>query len=419
MKQQNDTSKITKTLMPFLVLCQSCIIIPPVYAQAAADTDTPILPTPKTPTAVFALSECPLTPKAAGDGREAFGALAAGLLIPLAEAIIKPVAEAGVNFIAKKLEKRALALSASSTSNAHGVFYKFIPGNENQGAFPSIGVNLGCVVIIRADFGAQSALFSVESTSKKAQSDSNAIVVSDSSGWSVDDLTRVNTVLTELKSVSTYPKRFVQLRSVPEVYLEFKVDTIWTQAQRLSKNADDETVIDENSKPEEIATSFGLQPTVFRYRVPGPERSRNEKSVMVNLNISAGVVENNAIENKLVYSHAYNLGKFKAGDTREVLSHVVAPLQQVPLPSRLEQSSLVSDASGNLDIVKTSSINFVPLTIQATVSELESGGDLERAIANSLRENRDNIVTPVLTLTREQLERALGVEEDDNDNNGR
>lgn len=397
--------KITKSL---LILSMTGVLSaqPSAFAQKGETQPSTavVLPLPETPTAVFASQQCPLTDDNP-DPVEAFPALLAPLLIPIAKAIVQPIIETGVDVVAQKLEKRALELNSSATARANGSFY------SKSGT--SIDTGFNCIVVLRAQIsednldGKYIVGDKIEPKNKDREKKLKKERVAEKGNWEAGEIDKINSALAELQTLEKDLARTFFINSPPEFYLELKLSVV-KEAVTVMKDG----VEVKASKPPEIPTRFSLRPVELRFRKKGSKRGDGEKQLLLDLEIEGEVADDNKITKKVLYSHTYDFGKLQPGDNA-ILAHYTAPVSPVPIPSRITQSFVIQADGRGLEETSISRLNLVPFVVTATVREIEDGGDFEKAIASSLKAKKDDIVKPFVTLTEEQIKKAFGVEEKD------
>lgn len=380
--------------------------------QAASPPAPVVLPRPATDLGVFVVNNCPISQK--GGGQEGLLAVLGGILLPLAKSIIQPAVEAGVDFVARKLDERALELNASATARSNGLFFEEKIVNET----PGVGQGFGCIIVTRAKFGTSSPQWA--SLLSKAQN---------AKGWSEQDLKKINDKLLSLAEKDDPFKKNVQLAEVPEFYAEFPLEVVMTNAALVDNpEPKPEAKPAEGKNPKErkpqqaqptvtgrtlrIPTNFSLRPELVDYRLRGTKRGDGAKQIVIDLSIDAEIVTAEGETKKTIFAHTYDIGPMNPGE-RKNLPQYSAPLAAAPSPAIVTKPFVSKSASGALESRTVAHTHLVPFVVTATVKEIEKGGDFEKAIADSLRANKDKIVAPVLTLTEEQLKKAFGIKEEE------
>lgn len=383
-------------------------------ADAPAPPAAPPLPSPSTPTGVFVLPECPLSPRS-GTNVEAFPL--AALLLPLFQAVIKPIVGAGVDAVANAIERRAIERSASSTARVAAEFYRYDGGADASLRFKPA---LGCVVVVRADFTDDDRQGDGAAIAAKAKAPKpNADGADAEPSWTGDSIDKINKALRGLSANDARPRpRTVAIASAPELYAEFPIyfETAVASVSReesKSKNAKGEEkpaarAANEPAESVRIPIRFSLVPSRFDYRVMGPRRGDEAKQVAIELSIAATVSGTDGPVS--IYRHVYDFGGRKPGDIRSMPQYD-APWEVAPLPQLVKVSAPRNTQAGTVGATYAY-VSNVPLVVTAVVTERGDPGDLERAIAESIRAGKNDIAAPFIKLTEDQFKKVFGVKEE-------
>lgn len=378
-------------------------------AAEAPARAAPPLPTPETPTGVFALADCPLSTSGARNV-EAFP-LVGALLLPLFQAVIKPVIGAGVDAIANAIEQRALERSASATARAAGEFYRDAGTQSGTLRFKP---SLGCIVVVRAAFTfddrqGDGALIAGSVRAPKTNADGLGLEPS----WTAANIDKINKALRSLSRDDARPRpRSVAIASAPELYAEFPIvmETATAELVReAEKSKDGATPAPRPPEKSVIPVRFALVPSHFDYRVKGPRRGDEAKQVAIEISIAASVSGKD--EPIRIYNHLYDFGARRPGDVR-AMPQYEAPWETTPLPHLVKVSAPRSEQTGTV-AANYNYVSFVPFVVTAIVTERGDPGDLERAIAQSIRADKDDIAAPFIKLTDDQFKTVFGMKPED------
>lgn len=391
-----------------LSLFMSASAAPFAYAQEKeGEAPAPVvLPRPAKDTAVFILDRCPISKQ--GGAQEGFFAALGALLLPLAKSIIKPVVETGIDLIARKLDQRALDMNASATGRSNGQFFEERLVNNDRKIAPSFG----CVAVIRGDFISDNQSENVDAILRSAGAGKPG-------AWTAENIADVNTALFALSRKDEPFARRVQISSVPEFYAEFPLEIVMADAAVVEAEPDGDKKggaqrAVRSSGDLRVPTNFSLRPELVDYRVRGTKIGKAGKQIVIDLSIEGVVATAEGEQKATLFSHTYDIGQMAPGD-RKRLPHYDAPLAPAPSPAVVTKQYVAEGRTGALEGQTVAVTHLVPFAATVTVRELEKGGDFEKAIAQSLRDNKESIVTPILALSEEQLKKALGVKDEKKD----
>jgi len=344
------TSAVAIVLSASLAGCSS-------IGGKAAGGGKDTIPAAAAPSAVVVLKSCPI---ATSLGAEVAPVLP--LLGVVAGAVIPEIVSAGVDIVAEFLEERARQLNASSTASAHGTFYR------RKDESDAVALAFGCIVLVRGEFAGVPPK-GIDST------------------WA-GQLEEFNNAVVEAVAADSDSKLY--LAGEPEFYAEFDVVPETTTFRKKS-----------NGKEIELTTSFGLKPSYIYYTQSGAKRNPSgKKQLAVEISIESRSMFQDAKKDGSLYAQTFDLGFIEIGSERtpEDLRHKPAKLSSVPA---FEQREL---SYGGTEYVAD---ELYPMTVTMTLTELEEGGDIERALAKALRDNKKKLSDPLVGYIDERI-KALG-----------
>jgi hypothetical protein len=325
-------------------------------ADTTQTTANVTIPAAKTPALIFLSDTCPVSNVSATYEfaflipllLAAAGALANALLPPL----INGVTGAGADF----LQKRADALNASSTAFTNGTLFTR-PMDANGQLSPFVD-RYGCLIFVRGGLTAAGGSPTVTDR------------------WSNTFYANVNSALKKA-GIST-----IQLTAPPEIYAEFNIHY---QRLPIKLKPDQEAI---TGKTSYLYQTIGFAPTYVDYEKTGAERSSGtSKQLIFELVLTANSIQSANPSGTTILNQTIDLGDVSIGTVKKAADLIYKTPQyaKIPQPSKLPVKG--SDGKTTTGYVDDS----VAIAVQVSLTETEKAGDVERAVASSLRANESKI----------------------------
>lgn len=367
------------------------------HAESAKVDGKPTLPQAKTPAVVAFFDACPLN---GGTGTEV-APLAAGLIMAFAGAAIPLGVDLIGDGIADALEARADALKASTTAGFKADLWT-AKGN-------SVEIEYGCLVFMRGGFKYKDTAPILQPAVPKAiwdlATDGNSDIVKKAA----------------VKYASTnkkLPAQFQNLVGAPEIYIELPMikRIVTVPANQQVVDAEGKPALDANKKPmpptsraQPLVTAIEFGTPATYYVKSGAERNSDAKRLVLTVTVTAEAPNDKGkVESQTILDHSFDLGQHKPPAKVEP-SDVVANQPPVQMPVVYPYSRTVQLASADAkspDNLFVKTLSMVPLTVRATLTESEEGGDLERLLAKTLRDK--DARKKAAALLTDELGEALG-----------
>lgn len=321
-------------------------------AKSEVGENAKVLPKAATPSRLVAFTgNCPVSQP----DKAAETPFLSGALIALASAgapwVIEGVITAGANF----LDAQAVALSASSTATGMANLYKRNT-DASSAMIASYSQNLMCLIFIRGGYDNQDP----------------GLVANDSDvGWRASELKTVNDDLG------------LKLISVPEVYAEFAVNVEWLPIRSAEDAKDVGTLF----------TDVEVRPNYLYYRKIGTQRRGDgKKNLLVDMTLDSRSIRLKGGDNSTYHNGVIDLGEVAEGTILYPEDFVgkTYPRSRVPQPERVTIKDPDGRIVGFVD-------DLIPTLATISLTETEKGGDIERAVAEKLREEKAAIAKALAT----------------------
>lgn len=334
------------------------------------DGQTVALPASESRGYVAITAECPLAGPASTGRGESFGT-AASVVLALGDAVIPTT----IDFlfdraIAAARLRRSSSTAAQSTYRPEETFYKISPGT---GEDPER--RFGCVVFMRP-------------APADAPVDADIVAAFDSRlkpNWR----TGLNGLFPGALGPDGARTAPIAADGAPELVAEFRVEPIFSF---------------EMSTGEARQTGYRLRLVTLAYGATAAvSEGDGAKDLTFIVSVSGIVVTANGLENQQLYTHPFVLQDVPIGAVYQMEGSVAAG---APLSGEVGPAYSMPTATFEID--GRQYVHAVPLQAVVTVTEREEGGDLERALIDSIAQNREQITKPLDDAARRALIEALG-----------
>lgn len=334
-----------------------------------SDKNAVILPRASSPAIVVLANSCPLTAKTAGQNFAPLSALGITLATTSVSTIAPVLVDATFDSFTNWLEERANELTASTTARDSQSLYAINPATARA---------RNCIIFVRGGFGKSKNL------DKRTES-----AVTDAE-------------LAKIKSVIETSRGTINFTNQVEIYAEFAL------ALRSFKSFDQTT---------DIPVQFAVKPVFLSYAQSGAERNKeDDKHLIFTFQMDRIPVEESDNKTSTIFSETYDLGRIPFGARFEPadLAHLDSTFVPIPRPSK--RTIAVTDSTGNdteIDVVDPVFVN-----LRVSLTETEEGGDITRAIAAALKENKRQFTDPAVEFIVDQFKRALKDSQSDGSQGG-
>lgn len=375
MKVQCRRSVIAKVcIVCLLFLQQGCGI----FSQKSDPKS--LVPKASKPGVVKFLNKCPMTDGVAQN--EDMGATLLGIAIAT---LAPPLIEAATSGLSEWLEERANSHNASTTASTSANLWDLSEPNKKKAA-------VGCLAFIRGDFVAN---------------DPNPLPENKNGSWTSSNTNRINSELAN-SDVGIF------LKSDPEMYIEFKlgleVETIKAFNYAVETSAPSQSSGNGGAKtsnrgvsratsdgkrgegsgesPDEvkIARRLLLKPSYFVYLKSGTKDGGEEKRVVAETKLDVLVPGKDKVESKSLLDRPFDFGENKTPTVHDATDLLTLPSVELPIIEPYDEEVLNSTGDKILKIK-----NPVRMTATVVVTESEDKGDLERALAKSVKDNSKDL----------------------------
>jgi hypothetical protein len=357
-----------------------------------ASNQEPKIPKSETPGLVAFTDLCPI--QHPGDYKEAVPVIVGALAIAAVTTFVPVVFDLVVGAASDALERRAEALSASTTAKGAAEIWKIQGGGDIRPA-------IRCLVFIRGVFTQASE----QASEEENENDYKGV---DPNVWDAAATKNVNSTLSRGDVTA-------RLKGVPEMYAEFPIryPTVSIPAQTL-KNAEGKDLLDEKKVPVKLSKATSLPvameigPPLVVYVKPGPRREKPEEQLVLALTLTADMMNQNKREEVTLVDRPFDLEKLRwpvrVPRERYVTWQPIRFRLPSPFPEKVE---VLSETGAN---GYASALNLVRLTGTAVLTETQEGGDIERAVAKAARENRAKFSDPVVKFLEDLIKKNTAKE---------
>lgn len=324
----------------------------------------PVLPKAELPGVVALNGRCLVAE--VGDPYEA-AAIVGALAGALVQTVVPTVANFAVEGVANYLEQRARELNASTTASST-LSHIYRQRSRDRQIVPANN----CLIVARGKLGPYEKIASTDGV--------------------------FNTALLR----DLHPT--LGLIAPPEFYAEFKIEYNKVSGQ----------IVDEKSK--KIAdfstfTEIGLKPVYVYYRQSGAKRnSEKSKRVVVEVNMEARPLVSTS-GSTTVLSTTFDLGEipFQTKLEGADLARYTPKYAKLPQPTMAKVEGVTTSPTGAARKANAEVLDLVPVTAMVSVTESEDGGDLERALAEAFRTNKQKFADPLTTYVDERVKAWLKI----------
>jgi hypothetical protein len=323
------------------------------------------------------------------EGQEA-GILGAGLaaLSVIGEAVIPAVTSFLFDQAIKRAQQETLRKTASSTalSNQGTDDTFFTIGANPAGSGVAIASNVSCIVVVR-----------------KANADLPGAYTAKldkiNGGTTGSDFDPIRTVLN-----AGVPGLKLGSEEYPGLLAQFTVEPI--------------AVLNDSAQEAE-GGGFRLRPTLLAFGETGAKAisEENKKDLVIALTLDGFVPDKNALTQKSIYSNDFAFDGLPLGTVVRVKKDPVTKDEVVPAELVGKVGPIAVLPPHTFKANKENRHTNVPLKVTAVVTELEDGGDLERAIIEAVKAKKDDVTGPIDKALTKALQDALG-QSDNSDGDG-
>jgi hypothetical protein len=214
-------------------------------------------------------------------------------------------------------------------------------------------------------------------------------------------------------NVERYPAAVTDIWSSKQLQTKFKTWQLSTPPELyMALQLQLASARDPNGGNDEVPLYVKLKPLEILYLKSGAKRNSGDgKQVIVQVSISD-------LNGKPLVSETFDLGTIQVGKTYSLrfLDGRFVPLPtptSLTVPSRPQGRSGVQKSASNASSDSTTSVDSVsdpiPITIAATITETEEGGDFARSVATTLADNgtRKAIVDAAASEAAGQIENLI------------